>query len=76
MRTRVHSRTRSSYDQAILTWIHRFKSSIPAVENIPVIIPGEPEMAYFSERMEKGIPLNPIVVDQLKKISEKLEIPL
>jgi LDH2 family malate/lactate/ureidoglycolate dehydrogenase len=69
-------RTRSSYDQAILTWIHRFKSSIPAVENIPVIIPGEPEMAYFSERMEKGIPLNPIVADQLKKISEKMEIPL
>ncbi len=69
-------RTRTSYDQAILTWIHRFKTSVPAVETIPVIIPGEPEMEHYSERMEKGIPLNPMVLEQLKKISEKLEIPL
>ena len=69
-------RTRSSYDQALLTWIHRFKNSIPLNDEIPVVIPGEPEMAFYHHRMEHGLPINAKVAEELKKISEKFEISL
>jgi LDH2 family malate/lactate/ureidoglycolate dehydrogenase len=56
-------------------WIDRFKSATPINENQPVIIPGEPEFANHKERLENGIPLNNLVVDDLKKLAQELGIP-
>jgi LDH2 family malate/lactate/ureidoglycolate dehydrogenase len=68
-------RSRNSYNQAISTWVDRFKNTIPSTEGKSVIIPGEPEMEHYHFRMKNGIPLYPSVVTQLEKISEKMEIP-
>lgn len=57
-------------------WIERFKAATPIDINTPVIIPGEPEFAYAKERAVNGIPLNDIVVADLKSLGEKLGIAL
>ena len=64
-------RPRSEYDEAILQWINRFKQTTPLNNEQPVLIPGEPEIAFESERMKDGIPLVDSVVDGLSKIAEK-----
>ncbi len=58
-------------------WIERFKQAQPINANQPVIIPGEPEAAYFKQRQVDGIPLIGAVVDDLKLLAEtcKLEHP-
>lgn len=68
-------RSRNSYNQSISTWVDRFKNTIPATGGKSVIIPGEPEMEHYHFRMKNGIPLYPSVVNQMEKISEKMEIP-
>lgn len=55
-------------------WIDRFKSAQRIDENVPVIIPGEPEFALQKEREQHGIPLNEKVVEDLKALADKLKI--
>lgn len=55
-------------------WIDRFKLAEPIDANIPVVIPGEPEFAAYSERTQNGIPLNDKVVEDLKSLADKLKI--
>lgn len=55
-------------------WIARFKESTPIHPDQPVIIPGEPEFAHHRERTEKGIPLNPLVVEDLEKLAAQFSI--
>jgi LDH2 family malate/lactate/ureidoglycolate dehydrogenase len=57
-------------------WIERFKQADPIHPNTPVIIPGEPELAHETERRTNGIPLNNLVVDDLKQLGQKLGIAL
>jgi L-2-hydroxycarboxylate dehydrogenase (NAD+) len=57
-------------------WIRRFKSA-QTIEGIQsVIIPGEPETAMEAMYREKGIPLLPAVVDDLKKLGVDFSINL
>jgi len=55
-------------------WIGRFKAAQRIDENVPVIIPGEPEFALQKEREQHGIPLNEKVVEDLKALADKLKI--
>jgi LDH2 family malate/lactate/ureidoglycolate dehydrogenase len=55
-------------------WIDRFKESIPADSKQPVIVPGEPERIYESQRMENGIPLNEVVFEDLKNLNTELKL--
>ncbi|HWH62877.1 MAG TPA: Ldh family oxidoreductase, partial [Ginsengibacter sp.] len=57
-------------------WIQRFKSSKTIKGHERVYIPGEPETEYENERMKKGIPLLPSVVDDLKSVGDKFGIEL
>lgn len=57
-------------------WIERFKQATPIDADIPVIIPGEPELQCETIRRTNGIPLNNIVVDDLKQLGLKLGIAL
>lgn len=57
-------------------WIARFKSSAPIHENQPVIIPGEPEFAHHAQRSQEGIPLNPLVVEDLMKLEKQFSVRL
>lgn len=53
-------------------WIDRFKQASRINEAVPVIIPGEPEFTHTRERMKNGIPLNDLVVEDLKQLGNKL----
>jgi LDH2 family malate/lactate/ureidoglycolate dehydrogenase len=55
-------------------WIDAFKNAQRIDDHIPVIIPGEPECETKAERLQKGIPLNELVVEDLKKLGSELGI--
>ena len=52
-------------------WIQRFKAATPIAGEERVIIPGEPEKEMETERMRSGIPLLPVVEEDLKFLAEK-----
>ena len=56
-------------------WIRGFRSAktIPGEEK--VLVPGDPEREYEAERMKNGIPLLEVVVNDLKQLATKFEIP-
>lgn len=55
-------------------WIDAFKNAQRIDENIPVIIPGEPEFETKAERLQHGIPLNELVIEDLKQLAGELGI--
>jgi L-2-hydroxycarboxylate dehydrogenase (NAD+) len=55
-------------------WIKRFRSAKTVEGQAKVIIPGDPEREMQAERMQNGIPLMPVVLDDLKYLSEKFGI--
>lgn len=57
-------------------WIERFRKAKPSKENDRVLIPGDPEREMEIERMQNGIPVVQSVVDDLKKLGEKMGVEL
>jgi L-2-hydroxycarboxylate dehydrogenase (NAD+) len=55
-------------------WITRFRKAQPIDSLQKVLIPGDPERETEQIRRQSGIPLIPAVVDDLRKLSEKLNI--
>jgi LDH2 family malate/lactate/ureidoglycolate dehydrogenase len=56
-------------------WITRFRSA-KTVEGLDkLIIPGDPERESEIERMKNGIELNSKVLEDLKSLGEKLQVP-
>jgi L-2-hydroxycarboxylate dehydrogenase (NAD+) len=55
-------------------WIARFRSARTVDGQENVIIPGDPERMMHAERMDKGIPLNPKVVEDLKELAKRLDV--
>jgi L-2-hydroxycarboxylate dehydrogenase (NAD+) len=56
------------------TWIDRFRKAQPAEGYDKVLIPGDPERDFETERKVHGIPLLQAVVDDLRRIGERLEV--
>jgi L-2-hydroxycarboxylate dehydrogenase (NAD+) len=56
-------------------WIRRFRSAKTTKEQQKVLIPGDPEREIETLRMKNGIPLLKPVIEDLKFLSEKLQIP-
>jgi LDH2 family malate/lactate/ureidoglycolate dehydrogenase len=48
-------------------WINRFRNATPIKSQEKVLIPGDPEREMENTRMVSGIPLLPIVVEDLQK---------
>ncbi len=46
-------------------WISRFRTAAPVDPSNPVLIPGDPERMIEAERLKNGIPLLPVVVEDL-----------
>ena len=57
-------------------WIRRFRSAQPVPGADKVIIPGDPERECEAQRRDTGIPLNEVVVEDLKKLGEKFHLDL
>ena len=55
-------------------WIERFKNAERIDPNQPVIIPGEPETEFEKHRSVHGIPLNELVVKDLRELGEKFGV--
>jgi len=57
-------------------WIQRFRSAqtVPGAKR--VIIPGEPEREMEVERSSNGIPLLPVVINDLRTLGEKYNLEL
>jgi L-2-hydroxycarboxylate dehydrogenase (NAD+) len=55
-------------------WIRRFSSAATIAEGQKVIIPGEPERLMEQERMQHGIPVIDVVVNDLEQLAQKLGI--
>ncbi len=67
-------REKADYFNSIDTWIERFKNANRIDENQAVIIPGEPEMECYNDRIINGIPLNDVVLQDLNELALKLDI--
>jgi len=57
-------------------WINRFRNAIPVDGLESVLIPGDPEREMEMERMTNGIPLLPIIVDDLQKTGDIFQVAL
>lgn len=55
-------------------WISGFRNATPISGKEKILIPGDPEREAETERRENGIPLMQVVVDDLKKLAEKLGV--
>lgn len=56
-------------------WIERFRSAKPINGEQKVLIPGDPEREAEADRMANGIPLHEAVIEDLKQIGLKYDIP-
>ena len=57
-------------------WIDRFRQAKPTAGNEKVLIPGDPEREMEMKRMKNGIPLLPIIVEDLEKTGGLFKISL
>lgn len=57
-------------------WIARFRQAKPVNPEQPVLVPGDPEREFEAARMQEGIPLLDAVVNDLRQLAVRWEIPL
>lgn len=57
-------------------WIQRFRSAKTVAGEQSVLIPGDPEREMEKERLETGIPLLQVVVEDLQNLGKKLGVEL
>lgn len=57
-------------------WIKGFRNAKPMAGQERVLVPGDPEREFETERMEKGIPLLKAVVTDLRSLAEKFSLDL
>lgn len=55
-------------------WIQRFRNAKPIDTTQPVLIPGDPERHYETQRRHSGIPLLSSVIADLAELKQKLKI--
>ena len=58
-------RPATSFKAHMDNWISRFRNAQPIDPANPVLIPGDPERKIETERLKNGIPLLPVVVEDL-----------
>jgi len=57
-------------------WIRGFRNATPVKGEEKVLVPGDPEREFEAERMENGIPILDVVVEDLVKLSERFSVSL
>jgi LDH2 family malate/lactate/ureidoglycolate dehydrogenase len=55
-------------------WIERFKNASTIDPNQKVVIPGEPELEAYADRLKNGIPIVDAVAEDLNVVAEKLGV--
>ena len=67
-------RTAVAFKKDMDLWISRFRQAAPVNADTPVVIPGDPERIMSVKRMEEGIPLLPVVLEDLQSLADKFNI--
>lgn len=57
-------------------WIRGFRNATPVKGEEKVLVPGDPEREFEAARMEKGIPILDVVVEDLVKLSKRFSVYL
>lgn len=68
-------RPAEEFKQSMDHWIRGFRNCQPVAGQKKVLVPGDPEREAERERMQDGIPLLEVVVEDLKLLAEKLALP-
>lgn len=65
------------YTASVDEMLHTLRTSEPAPGQEKVMVPGDPEAEAYADRSERGIPVHPEVVADLRKIGEDagIEVP-
>lgn len=69
-------RPADDFKQHMDNWISRFREAAPVQGQKKVLIPGDPERELELERRANGIPLLDAVIEDLRALGKKLEVPL
>ena len=69
-------RPAADYKKSMDHWIRGFRNARPIPGFDKVLIPGDPEREYETERLQSGIPLEESVVDDLRSLDKKFGINL
>ncbi|MFT3675662.1 MAG: Ldh family oxidoreductase [Chitinophagaceae bacterium] len=57
-------------------WIRGFREARPAPGQEKVLVPGDPEREMQAERLQQGIPLLPVVWEDLQQLGKRFELTL
>lgn len=67
-------RPAEEFKQHMDNWIKGFRSAKPQAGQEKVLVPGDPEREFEAERINNGIPLLELVVNDLKGLAEKFSL--
>ncbi|MBC8110646.1 MAG: Ldh family oxidoreductase [Verrucomicrobia bacterium] len=67
-------REAKDFKESMDIWIKKFRSAQPVVGQESVLIPGDPERESEKERLQTGIPLLPVVADNLQLLAERFNL--
>lgn len=56
-------------------WIRGFRAAKPIRFDQPVLVPGDPEREAEEQRLVTGIPLLPVVIDDLNTLADRFGLP-
>jgi L-2-hydroxycarboxylate dehydrogenase (NAD+) len=68
-------RPADEFKQHMDNWINGFRNARPTAGEEKVLVPGDPEREFEAERIKNGIPLLDVVIDDLKELGIKFEMP-
>ncbi|MBL7758008.1 MAG: Ldh family oxidoreductase, partial [Chitinophagaceae bacterium] len=57
-------------------WIRGFREAKPAPGQEKVLVPGDPEREMQAERLQQGIPLLPVVWEDLQQLGKRFQLDL
>jgi L-2-hydroxycarboxylate dehydrogenase (NAD+) len=67
-------RPAAAFKKDMDNWIRRFRDAKPIPGHPKVLIPGDPEREAQALRLKQGIPLLPVVEEELKALAAKLGV--
>lgn len=56
-------------------WLRRFRNAKPVPGQDRVLVPGDLETETARQRLQNGIPVNPVVLEDLSQLAGKLSVP-
>ena len=68
--------TKDNFKKNMDQWIATFKSAQPISNHNPVLIPGDLEREYETDRLKNGIPIVDEVIQNLTELGNKFNVPI